>query len=132
MKGYETIQSAVKSASRVSKRSGKWANLAEIKSKAPNFKEPVSPVLGYLARNRKIEKKPNMALWRPRSGGAYEHGGKSGSRGTEGGRQGGRDGGKAGGRRGGDSGGTRGSVARGIAGGAVSGSMQGTLRNALF
>lgn len=132
MKGADTIQVAVKSASRVSKRSGKWANLAEIKAKAHNFKEPVSPVLGYLARNRKIEKKPSMALWRPRSGGAYEHGGKV-SRGTEGGRQGGRDGGKTGGgRRGCSSDGTRSSVARGIAGGAVSGSMQGTLRNALF
>jgi len=118
MKGDVTVQAAVKSASRVSKRSGKWANLAEIKSKAPTFREPMSPVLGYLVRNRKIEKKPSMALWRPRSGGAYEHGGK-GSRGNDGGRT---EGGRSGGRSGGTDG-TRGAVARGIAGSSVSSSV---------
>lgn len=114
MKGDTTVQAAVKSASRVSKRSGKWANLAEIKAKT-TFREPMSPVLSYLVRNVRIEKKKGMALWRPRSGGAYEHGGKSTSRGTEGGRtEGGRSGGTTG---------ARGSVARSVAGGAVSSSL---------
>ena len=118
MKGDLIVQTAVKSASRVSKRNGKWANLAEIKSKAPTFKAPMSPVLGYLVRNARIEKKKGLALWRPRSAGIGEHSGKSGSRGdrTEGGRS---DGGR--------SGGGRETIARGVAGGAVGSSITRTL-----
>jgi hypothetical protein len=109
MKGDVTVQTAVKSASRVSKRKGKWANLPEIKNKAPTFKEPMSPVLSYLVRNHRIEKKSGLALWRPRSGGIGGDKGKSTGRGTEGGRNGGDSVGR--------------SVARGVASGAVSNSI---------
>lgn len=85
MRGEETVYKAVKSASRVSKRNGKWANLPEIKKKAPEFNQAFSPVLSYLVRHEKIEKKSGMALWRPRglAGGGI---GKSGSKGERGGR----------------------------------------------
>lgn len=68
MKGSGTVYSAVKKASRVSKRSGKWATFPEIKGKIPKspvFKEAVLPILRHLVKNEDIEKRKNFSMWRP-------------------------------------------------------------------
>jgi hypothetical protein len=69
MKGANTISSSVKKASKASKRKGKWANLHEICNKipkTPKFKEPVTPILRYLVKEDRIEKK--MSLQKPTGG----------------------------------------------------------------
>lgn len=67
MKGANIVQSAVKKASKASKRKGKWVNLQEIRSKMPKTnKEPIPPILRYLSREDRIEKKKNFQLWRPK------------------------------------------------------------------
>ena len=77
MKGATTVQSAVRKASKVSKRKGKWANQPEIKHKiaSKTFKEPVLPILKYLVKQDRIEKKKGFMLWRPKGGGLTGLGG---------------------------------------------------------
>jgi hypothetical protein len=68
MKGSSTVNSAVRKASKASKRKGKWATQPEIKAKilkTLKFKESILPILKYLVKQNKIEKKKNVAMWRP-------------------------------------------------------------------
>ena len=59
MKGATTVQTAVRKASKASKRKGKWANQPEIKHKvvSKTFKESILPILRYLVKQNRIEKK---------------------------------------------------------------------------
>jgi hypothetical protein len=138
MKGDNTVYKATEKASRVSKRSGKWANLPEIKHKAPaTFKVPVRPVLTSLVRKDYIEKKKNVALWRPRrgAGGGAGSSASSSSRTSDrktGGRTSDR---KTGGRTSARKTSMRSSrktIARMVAGGAVGGAVRSSVMKTLF
>ena len=137
MEVSSTVHSAVNKASRVSKRTGKWANIQEIKSKIPHvtaFKKPVRPILDKLVKNSNIEKKTRVALWRPDDSGALASNSskKRSSKGADSGRRKGgsrRSERKTGDRRTGRK--ASGRIARTVAAGAVGGAVRGSINSTI-